>query len=140
MPFDNSKKQDENEEIPFEARLALGQFELQNNEVRNKKENSKKMKIYAVLIFLINTYFANIILLQLGWPSLAIEKITGLGILGLIVIFFNKSIGSHNISTWPLGPIWRRVDKETPAEALVFFGWVLIFLPIIVAFLNYINK
>lgn len=120
----------------IEAEIALLQFKEQARESSRKVRSLMRTKIYAVIAFLLVTFSAANIFLNLNWPSKASSKILGIGVTGLFIILFSESAGKYKGNLWLMGRIGTNVTAETPASVLRLAGWIFIFIPIIVALLN----
>jgi hypothetical protein len=119
-----------------EAEIALLRFREQSVESYKKAERLKRVKIYAIIIFLLVNFFAGTIFSILNWPSEASSRILGISFTGLFIILLSENIGKYTGNLWLMGRIGTNITRETPASVLRFLGWVFIFMPILIALLN----
>lgn len=63
----------------------------------------------------------------------SLEKLMGISTLGLMLALFGDKFSSYEGPVWPMaGRFGQRIDKPTPNIVIVFFGWVLLIIMLLI--------
>ena len=103
-------------------------------------QGTARMRRVRVIIALCLWVSTLTLVFELG-ASDSLNKLMRLSTLGLLLVLFGKKFSSYTGPTWPIiGRLGQRINKPTPYIFVVFFGWILLTLMLLILSVMFIWK